>query len=636
MNLTSEQFPRASARNNAGSTNDPTLTPHHDSSALGAASLHEQQKHGKLILQAQEQVSPVAEDVATEDYDAMQEHIVLYHEQDGHIPTDDEVQTKSKIGSYAPQQMSTKQCLNAGNVDGVGGMSSPFARGSAKAHHVPHSPTTADLAPIHASRVLKAPRRRPPRHVQNPQAHRHSYARTMQRPSEEDLLFLLMSRAREHDESRTRSEHLELENKTLRQEKLQSDADLRQAMEDRDGYVREYDLLTQNLKKFKEKYYKLKKWALETNKDCEELQEKASSFERAISDLNKDKDQLLAQLQDTRSTSVLASEQMTNIRNGLFEVRLMAEERLAAINQMGGLLEGQYENSRIERQRRHKLEQHILHLEQERDKQNIRMHSDQQELTQTLKGLCDGLKVLRDGNMEDSLEKGRMLESLENIRSALDTDVCTKSDMLSLRDTLETARTSLGMVEKSMSEDLQTTITRLRDSLQKDAFAHADRLISAISSDTAHFNGVEAALAGLEQKAGQMIKLLRDARTTAEKEGPCLQGIADNLQKALDPERKAAQKTIDDLTTNITEWRLKCQAARSELEKYKQEREAEADEHQAESNDLLALLSEALHEQDCLRSELSKVEDFSKGIQQQNEQDHHEAVSVRCRFPVMR
>ncbi|EXJ54123.1 hypothetical protein A1O7_09460 [Cladophialophora yegresii CBS 114405] len=628
-NITSEQLPTVTPRDRVENTDDQALTPQHGSSGFDAKPAERKQELGKHISYAQEEVTQGAEDIATEDCDTENEHTILFHGRDETISAGEDVQPGNTVSTYAPLPQLPEQGHNAGNDEAVGCETSPSTTGNTRTHYVLHSRAKADTAPIHDGRASKAPRRRQPRPVPNLPVNRHDNARGRQRPSEEDLLFLLMSRARENKEARTRTESLELENKHLRQEKLQSDAELRRAINAHDECIEEYDLLTQNLENFREKYYKLKKWALETNKDCQELQGKASAFEKAISDLTKDRDQLMEQLQDARSASTRASEQMASVHNGICEVRLMAEERLTTINYMDGLFRGQAENLSAERQRCNRLEQHIVHLEHERDKQNTLMHSEQEELEHTLRGLSDSLKVLRDSSMEDSLEKRRMLESLGHIRSILDTDVCKRSDVLSLKDTLETARTSLSMVEKSISQDLQATVAHLRNGLRGDISAHLDKVLSAIPSDTGQLNEVSAALARLEQKAGQIgliVKLLQDARTTAEKEGSCLRGIADNLEKALDAERKAAQKTINDLTTNISEWRIKYQAARSEVERSKRERQAEMDENQAELNDLLAFLSEASDEQNSLRSELSKAEDFFKAIQQQHEQDHYEAV----------
>ncbi|ETI19584.1 hypothetical protein G647_09418 [Cladophialophora carrionii CBS 160.54] len=580
VNITSGQLLTADAKNKVENTDGHTLTLQHNSAGFGARPADRQQESGKLISQEQGQVTQRAGNVAAEDCNADNQHAFPYFARRGTRPADQDDQPGPADSTHARQPELPEQWSIAGNVDDVGHGTSPSVTANARTHPINHSRTTAGTAPIHDARVSKVARRRQPRPGENLQAHGQNNAGAAKDgPCEEDLLFLLMSKTRESKEARTRSERLELENRNLRHEMLQSGTELRQAVDARNECIEGYDLLNQHLENFKERYSKLKQWAMETNKDCEELQGKASNFENAISGLPKDRDELLAQLQNTGAASIKAAEQLASVRNAIGEVRIMAKERSASINDMDGRSRSHEENLSAERRRCDRLEQHIVHLELERDKQNVRMYGEQQELRHALKGLSDSLQILRDGSMEDSLEKGRMLEALGHIVSLLDTAVCKRSDLLSLKDTIETAKTSFAMVEKSISEDLQATVAHLTNSLQIDVAAHSDKLLSAIPPHTGQLNEVASALVRLEQKAEQMeliIKLLQDAKTSAEKESSCLQGMADNLEKALFSEREAAQKTVSDLTTNVNEWTLKCQEVRAELEKCKQEREAEA------------------------------------------------------------
>ncbi|OCT54175.1 hypothetical protein CLCR_00224 [Cladophialophora carrionii] len=578
VNITSRQL--STAKNKVENTNGHTLTRQHNSVGFGARPADRQQESGKLMSQEQGQVTQRAGDVAAEDCNADNQHAFPYFARGGTRPSDRDDQPGPADSTHARQPELPEQWSIAGNADDVGHETSPSVTANARTHLINHSRTTAGTAPIHDARVSKVARRRQPRPVENLQAHGQNNAGAAKDgPCEEDLLFLLMSKTRESKEVRTRSERLELENRNLRREMRQSGAELRQAVDARNECIEGYDLLNQHFHNFKERYSKLKQWATETNKDCEELQGKASNFENAISNLTKDRDELLTQLQDTGAASIKAAEQLASVRNAIGEVRIMAKEHSASINDMDGRFRSHEENLSAERRRCDRLEQHIVHLELERDKQNVRMYGEQQELRHALKGLSDSLQTLRDGSMEDSLEKGRTLEALGHIVSLLDTAVCKRSDLLSLKDTIETAKTSFATVEKSISEDLQATVAHLTNGLQRDVAAHSEKLLSASPSHTGQLNEVASALVRLEQKAEQMeliIKLLQDAKTSAEKESSCLQGMADNLEKALFSEREAAQKTISDLTTNVNEWTLKCQEARAELEKCKQEREAEA------------------------------------------------------------
>ena len=492
--------------------------------------------------------------------------------------------------------------------------------------YVDHS-AMPSLAPIHESRVSKAQRRRRQRPDQNPQPHRHDDTVVVPQPSEEDLCFLLMSRAREHNEARRKLRFLEHENKRLRKEKYESDTELQQALDTRDDCSREYDLLNQNLDSFKEKYYKLKKWALETNKDCEILQEKASSLQRGLLDSAKDRNQLFAHLQDVKTSSSSASEQVEKLRDGLREVKLMAEERLASIDQLNIIITKQDDQLRSEQQISRKFELHIHHLEQERDRQNQRMHSEQQTLNESLKGVSEKLEALHNGRMEDNSEEGRIIASLNRVQAVIDNDLMTKADMVLLKGDLGSTATILIQIEQIIPEKLQAAMESLKNDLQRDVSTQATKLLSAVHSDNDQLVDAKADVARLEQKAlytGEMMNLLKEAKVAADENTASLQKVTDELTKQFGKDKAVAQTQINDFRDKFNNMLAKWQSACSSLETCKEER----NEAQAEVNDVLNHLAEAIEEQNLLRSELNKAEELIIETQQQNEQERVERVRV--------
>ena len=490
-----------------------------------------------------------------------------------------------------------------------------------------------------------------PRLGPKPQVQGQQKAKVVQHPSEEDLLFLLMSRARQNNGTRRRLEHLEQENKDLRQDQLRAESELKQVLDARAGTAQEYDLLSQNLDRFKEKYHKLKKWALETNRDCEELQEKASNFRKGLSVLTKEKDQLQTQLHDAQTSSTAAFDGMEHLRKGVKEVKALAENRLAQIEKLQPLVEEQDKRLKTEMQRCQNLESQINQLIKDRETHNIRTHDIQQGFSRTLQDICGKLEVLQAEKLEEDAGKGRVLECLGEIQSTLEKDSSKKSDLVSLQQGLVSIGSSLEQAKRSVSQGFENALSALKDDLQKMVSAQMETVLPAIKNDRNRMTEAGETLTRLEEKAGsiqEMTKLVQKATAAAENSMPSLTKMAENLAKVVGPERDASKKKINSLNTDISEWRLKWQTACSQMEQSKQEREKENKnyqaqletfvqerreereackaQHDAELIDSYGLLSEAINQERSLRSEASKADDFVRALQRQAEQDKTELV----------
>ena len=493
---------------------------------------------------------------------------------------------------------------------------SPLATGCSQSRNTVRSATSI-LAPTHESRVSKPKRPRRQRQPWNPNAAHHSDAKA---PTTEDLCFILMSRVREQNESRKRVNFLEHETKNLRREKLQSDAEMQQAMNAHDALAQDYEILVQDLDTFRGKYYKLKKWALETNKDCEILQGQASGFRKVLHDLTEDRDQLRTQLHDVRSSSDSASEHLHNVRNGVREAKLVAEERLAGIAQLDAIVTKQDEQLRDERQKSKRYEMHIHHLESERGRQNRRIHDQQQALNVTLQAVCEKLVTLQNGSVEDNSEKSRMVASLTCVQAVLDNDLAKKSDVVSLKNDIVSTATSVNDVEHTISEKVQLAVDSLKNHLQQDVSSQTTMLLSAIQSDDGQLLEAKTQVARLEQKALQteeMVNVLKEARTAADKNAASLQKMTEKLREDLSKEKVKAQEQINLANDRFNHTLAKYQSASSSLEKSKDER----NEAQAKVNDLFTHLAEATGEQNRLRSELTKAEELIVELQQHEQED---------------
>ncbi|KAJ9614179.1 hypothetical protein H2200_002315 [Cladophialophora chaetospira] len=631
---------------------------------------NQHKQYDEPVTTAQGHASRSIEDQRTgeeEEYD----HNGPYH---GHVGSATVITGVPQVNATSPNAASPAQAALFSNEDDdhddivdlthsppskVGMKSRPFTR-------LPGN-TGAGRAPLHHARVTKASRRRHPNPGGHPHIHQQANRRPLQLPSEDDLILLLQARVRRHGQVQKRLDYLELQNGSLLQEKEQSGAELQRVTNARDQYAQEYNSLTQSLEVFKEKYYKLKKWALEANKDCEELQKTAASFERSLVEVTDDRNQLHAQLQDAQSTSDTASEQMANVRNEICEVKVMAEERLAKVNQLTGLVVGKDDQLKSEKLQCKKWEDHIARLEEEKKMHNLRMHNDQQELHRKVEAMSEKLQTLQTNGAGAKSDMELISASLNQIQTTVQNHLSTKTDISSLIADFGSRADSFDGMKASIGDKLEEAIVNLKNTLQKDLAEQEEKILSAAQAGNEPLSEVKKALSSLEQKAGhtgEMIKLLQETKIAAERN---LKIIANNVTKALGAESEAAQAKIEALQTEIGNLRNKSETACEErdtcsqererekaehqaeinrvreegntegrlqgreqgilegreqgMQKGRQERDAEKDaEHQAEVDDLLALLTEARQEHKCLQVELNKAEEYVKLAQNRSEQ----------------
>ncbi|KIW77396.1 hypothetical protein Z517_09842 [Fonsecaea pedrosoi CBS 271.37] len=496
------------------------------------------------------------------------------------------------------------------------------------ARPVGHSATGSDVSSTDETRVSKSPRtRRRSRTVSNRRDRRpHDDETALTQPSDEDMHFFLMYRAREKQNTFERLvEHLKHENQDLRELNEQTETKLRRTINERDECAEYSELLTQSLVAFKEKYCKLKRWALETNKDCEMLQQNASEFQRTLAGLTKDRDNLLTQLHEVRCSSDSASVHMENLRNGVGAAQAMAENSIATIKQLTAFATAQDDHLMSEKQRCRKLEAHILYLDQEKSKQNVRLQCQQLATNQTLQDISKQLGELQSERVEEDSATKCIMECLYRIGSVIDNNLLVKSDLVPLRKDCTSVSSSLTQLEQSLSEKVQSAIASLRHDLQHDISTQVSRLLSEVQSGNIELAEAKAEVARLEGKTGQaqqIIELLREAKHEAQKHEAELH----NTNKGLRNNREAAIVQSEELRTSLRTVTTKWQTACSELEKCKQDK----NETHAEVIDLTIRLNEAMAEHNCLRAELIAGESILSELQQQNEEQNIEArISTR-------
>ncbi|OAG38179.1 hypothetical protein AYO21_07639 [Fonsecaea monophora] len=497
------------------------------------------------------------------------------------------------------------------------------------ARPVGHSATGSDVSSTDETRVSKSPRTCRSRTASNRRERRPRDDETaLTQPSDEDMHFFLMYRAREKQNTFERLvEHLKHENQDLRELNEQTETKLRRTVNERDECAEYSELLSQSLIAFKEKYCKLKRWALETNKDCETLQQNASEFQRTLAGLTKDRDYLLTQLYEVRCSSDSASVQMESLRNGVGAAQAMAENSIATIKQLTAFATAQDDHLMSEKQRCRKLEAHILYLDQEKCKQRVSLQCQQLVTNQTLQDISKQLSELQSERVEEDSATDRIMERLYRIGSVVDNNLLVKSDLVPLREDCTSVSSSLTQLEESLSEKVQSAIASLKHDLQHDISTQVSRLLSEVQSGNIELAEAKAEVARLEGKTGQtqqIIELLREAKHEAQKHEAELH----NTNKGLRNNREAAIVQSEELRTSLRTVTTKWQTACSELEKCKQDK----NEIHADVIDLTIRLNEAMTEHNCLRAELIAGESILSELQQQNEEQNIELMNTNARL----
>ncbi|KAG9772591.1 hypothetical protein KCU88_g6102, partial [Aureobasidium melanogenum] len=488
----------------------------------------------------------------------------------------------------------------------------------------------AGKSSIHASRVHKTPARHPGRHqarqLQLPVRPRHTNVSRSQ-PSEEDLLYILMARARESSRAMNRLAFLEEQNQQLAREQEIKDQALEQAVAAQSESAQRQDILAQALEKFKEKYYKLKKWALEANKDCEILQTKALKFKESLGNVIKDRDEILAQLRDARSTSEAASIRIEDIRSEFRELTAVAQTNFSTIERMDGILMAKEDHLRSEKQRCRKLETHIVFLEHERNKRDARLQIQAKSLEETVQGFSDRVGALANRKANDDMEKSRLMECQTMFQGLLDRSMCTNSAMDGLKDTLNSMKDLFNAHTTTNSESLQSAVEALKHQLQQDISKQAAKLSLEVQSGNKEVVQARAEIARLQQKSEQVDGILEHLwhdKTAAEDREQFLQNTTSRLMEHLGGTKEAMQKQSDELrselSTLVTKWECACsQLAEGKRKMAEMEKELECAKLE---------LAESDRGRKLLEEELEKLRDEMADAQQRAEHGHKDEVKL--------
>ncbi|KAK7896976.1 hypothetical protein LTR67_004864 [Exophiala xenobiotica] len=496
-------------------------------------------------------------------------------------------------------------------------------------------PTRAGGPPIHGSRIMKTPMRNPARHChQRPQLMSPVFDEPRQ-PTEEDLLYLLMARARHKDEELHRAGQLEEEKERLRVQNQAANANLQRALSLHTESEAQNNTLTQNLTAFKEKYYKLKKWALEANEDCERLSNTTSGLKKSLAEVVRDRDELVSQVYHLRSSSAKATEQMGTLRSHVAIVKSEVQKQSDALSQLYGQYVEQRNHLTDEKNRCRKLDTHILFLEQENSTRSKRSNLELESLTtrfeEISKKLLQLVRVTEDSQTmnEESFRTGSNI-----LQSIADKDLTTNADLQPIRKALGTVNSTIEAAPKFIIDRFQESISTLQKGWQAKASAEASNLLSVTQSGNADLVEAQMQVARLQERAIQyegILELLTQARNAAEEREN--QERTEN-RKTLDELRafgdsKELKKQITVFQNQAGEFSTRYFAANSALEISNQE----LDKQQQDIQDLRMTLAKAEQERDSLRNAAAEAEEdlrrCNKQIDKQTKRSNSLEIEIR-------
>jgi chromosome segregation ATPase len=430
-------------------------------------------------------------------------------------------------------------------------------------------------------------------------------------PTEEDLLYLLMARARHKDEELHRAGQLEEEKERLRVQNQAANANLRRALSLHAESEAQNNTLTQNLTAFKEKYYKLKKWALEANEDCERLSNTTSGLKKSLAEVVRDRDELVSQVYHLRSSSAKATEQLGTLRSHVAIVKSEVQKQSDALSQLYGQYVEQRNHLTDEKNRCRKLDTHIRFLEQENSTRSKRSNLELESLTtrfeEISKKLLQLVRVTEDSQImnEESFRTGFNI-----LQSIADKDLTTNADLQPIRKALGTVNNTIEAAPKFIINRFQESISTLQKGWQAKASEEASNLLSVTQSGNADLVEAQMQVARLQERAMQyegILELLTQARNAAEErenqERTENRKTLDELRAFGDP--KELKKQITVFQNQVGEFSTRYFAANSALEISKQE----LDKQQQDIQDLRVTLAKAEQERDSLRNAAAEAEE---------------------------
>lgn len=391
-------------------------------------------------------------------------------------------------------------------------------------------------------------------------------------PTQEDLLYLLMSRTRETTKSMQKLELLEQQNRKLCEERIVTDTRLEEAESAHLQLSGKQAAMDQCLQNFKEKYYKLKRWALEANKDCEVLQTKSVDFQKAITELAKERNYVRKRLEDLNTVHENDVHQMDRLRILIKDVRQMAVDQAAIASRKEALLQVNNECLRKEQARCEKLEAHIAQIERHKHRQDQRFQDERDEQNKALQKLFGELKKLTAKSAESQSESREILEGVRVCQSFVQKEPNFISELSQIKDHFEAITQLINLRSTSAIESLKGELETLCKVFESRTMAESQQSLQAVQESNVQLVKAREEIAQLLQASEQskaIMELLRNGKEVAESREAYLKNSTEKLIEVLTNGKGNNQEHQDQLKTSNEALLTKFQAASSQAAEYK-------------------------------------------------------------------
>lgn len=391
-------------------------------------------------------------------------------------------------------------------------------------------------------------------------------------PTQEDLLYLLMSRTRETTKSMQKLEILEQQNRKLCEERIVTDARLEEAESARLQLSGKQAVMDQCLQNFKEKYYKLKSWALEANKDCEVLQTKSVDFQKAITELAIERNDVRKRLEDLNTVHENDVHQMDRMRILIKDVRQMAADQAAIASRKEALLQGNNECLRKEQARCEKLEAHIAQIERHKHRQDQRFQDERDEQKKSLQELFCELKKLTAKGAESQSESREILEGVRLCQSFVLKEPTFISELSQIKGHFEAITQLINLRSTSAIESLKGELDTLGKIFESRTTTESQQSLQAVQESNVQLVKAREKVAQLLQANEQsqtIMDLLRNGKEVAESREAYLKTSTEKLIEVLTNGKGNHQEHQDQLQNSNEALLTKFQAASSQAAEYK-------------------------------------------------------------------
>lgn len=324
----------------------------------------------------------------------------------------------------------------------------------------------------------------------------------------------------------------------------------------------ERDILIKSLETFKEKYYKLKNWALEANQDCEGLANEASALKRSLAEVSRDRDGLFRQLQDLQDASGSATDQMDTLRSRIRDATKATRNQGAALCNLSGQLLQQEQRLKDERYRSKRLETHIMYMEQERDKQSLSIISKADMLDASLQVMSGKLQALmntRGERVSENIEAFKaFMEMCQLIREK---DLVTNADLEGVTHTLESLRDMMEEHSRSINDTFVVSMRDFVDELKRQSSTEADDHQFQEES-----TATETSLEDNSVHQGQVINLLRDGQSMVKSDSRKQLFATEAIREVLEAQKTISRQRITTLQIEINDLSVKYEESRREID----------------------------------------------------------------------